>query len=606
MSWKTYAVAGILILLAGGCAIPQQTTRISMLQVPEVQEAAKYRSISVARFSGQYGEDVSLAIESAMMNARVQDKPVYGNVARAVPSRSLKGDARSASTLARSQGTDAILIGEVTAANVADSRRTKTEYVCTQRKDPKKFLSPCVSGYDKTVYCTDRKATMQVQVQLVDGKSGSAVYNEAITRSADSSACGDEVPEDGKKMLGSVMGAITGAVLGKLVPHDKMVDIALMDADEAIRSKEKFSSALRFAKENRMDRACDIFRELYENEKTSRALNYNLGVCEEAAAAFWRASEYYGIADQLSREPDKRLTAALTRNAQNIKNAGALADNRKDLKLQDRMEAGAAIQTITQGKTKSGKAQPAQAAKAAPAAPIDPEALMLDRRVALVIGNAKYRKGALLNPVNDARAMTRELRAAHFNVISVEDADLQKMTRAIDEFSRAIKKDGVALVFYAGHGMQVKGENFLIPVDADFREESEISYKAINLGYILSKLEDAKSRVNIVMLDACRDNPFARSWRSGKGGGLASVDAPAGTLIAYATAPGKTAADGAGANGLYTSHLLQQLRVNNQKIEDVLKNTRKAVAAASRQEQIPWDSSSLTGDFYFRAGDQKL
>jgi hypothetical protein len=604
MSLKSIGVIAILGLLAGGCAVPQQTTRISMLQVPEVQEAAKYRSISVARFSGQNGEDLSLAIESAMMNARVQDKPVYGNVARAVASRSLKGDARSASTLAKSQGTDAILIGEVTAANVADSRRTTTEYVCTQYKDPKKFLSPCTAGYDKTVYCTDRKATMQVQVQLIDGKSGNAVYNEAITRSADSSACGDQLPEDGKKMLGSVMGAITGAVLGKLVPHDKMVDIALMDTDEAIHSKEKFNSALRFAKENRMDRACETFRELYENEKTSRALNYNLGVCEEAAAAFWRASEYYGIADQLSREPDKRLTAALTRNAQNIKNAGALADNRKDLKLQDRMEAGAAIQTITQSKTKAGKAPAAKAA--APSAPIDPEALMLDRRVALVIGNAKYRKSALLNPVNDARAMTRELRAAHFNVISVEDADLQKMTKAIDEFSRLIKKDGVALVFYAGHGMQVKGENFLIPVDADFREESEIAYKAINLGYILSKLEDAKSRVNIVMLDACRDNPFARSWRSGKGGGLASVDAPAGTLIAYATAPGKTAADGAGANGLYTSHLLQQLRVNNQKIEDVLKNTRKAVAAASRQEQIPWDSSSLTGDFYFRAGDQKL
>ena len=150
--------------------------------------------------------------------------------------------------------------------------------------------------------------------------------------------------------------------------------------------------------------------------------------------------------------------------------------------------------------------------------------------------------------------------------------------------------------------MQVKGENYLIPVDAMFKEESEVPYRAINLGYILGKLENAKSRVNIVILDACRDNPFARSWRSGKSGGLASIDAPAGTLIAFATAPGKTAADGTGTNGLYTSYLLKQLRIKNQKIEDILKNTRKAVAAASGQEQVPWDSSSMIGDFYFQVG----
>lgn len=570
-----------------------------MLQVPEVQEAAKYRSMSVARFSGQYGEDLSLAIESAMMNAKVQDKPVYSIVARTVPSRSLKGDARSAVSVAKSQGTDAILVGEVIAATATDNRRTTSEYVCTQRKEPNKLFSSCVSGYNKTVYCTDRKASMQVQVQLLDGKSGNPVYNEAITKSLDATACGDEVLKDSRAMLGTVAGAITEAVISKLVPHDKLVDIPLLPADEQLQAKERFASGLKFAQAGRMDRACDIFRDIYDQEKNSPALNYNLGICEESSGAFWRASEYYAIADRLSHEPNKVLALALERNARNIKNSSALAENRRDLKLQSRIESGAAPQTVTQsiGKTTSPQS-------ASPIVKVDPESLMLDRRVALVIGNAKYKKGgALLNPVNDARAMTKELRSAHFRVISVEDADLQKMNQAIDEFSRSIKKDGVALVFYAGHGMQVKGENYLIPVDAEFKEESEISYKAINVGYILSKFENAQSRVNIVMLDACRDNPLARSWRSGKGGGLASIDAPAGTLIAYATAPGKTAADGSGANGLYTSHLLQQLRVKNLKIEDILKNTRKAVAAASKQEQIPWDSSSLTGDFYFRASE---
>lgn len=151
----------------------------------------------------------------------------------------------------------------------------------------------------------------------------------------------------------------------------------------------------------------------------------------------------------------------------------------------------------------------------------------------------------------------------------------------------------------------VKGENYLVPVDADLKDEGDVQYKTLALGQILAKLDAAKPRVNIVMLDACRDNPFARSWRSAKGG-LASIDAPAGTLIAFATAPGKTAADGVGSNGLYTSHLLKQLVVPNQRIEDVLKNTRKAVAAASNNEQIPWDSSSLTGDFYFKVSANNL
>lgn len=286
----------------------------------------------------------------------------------------------------------------------------------------------------------------------------------------------------------------------------------------------------------------------------------------------------------------------MTRNEQNLKKAGALAQHRSDLVKTSRLEAGAAPQSL------QGSSSLAKAAATLPNPPkyITSDALFLGRRTALVIGNSNYGRGALLNPVNDARAMADELRRTGFQVILLENAGLEKMNGAVEQFGRAVKSGGVALVFYAGHGVQVRGENYLIPVDADLRSENEIRSKAINLGYILTTLEDAKPQVNIVILDACRDNPFARSWRSTGNEGLAAIDAPTGTLIAFATAPGKTAADGAGANGLFTSHLLKQLGVPNQKIEDVLKNTRKGVAADSKNEQIPWDSSSLTGNFYFK------
>lgn len=592
-------VAGLSVLSAG-CVTTNQA-KVSMLQAPEIEDATRFRAISVAPFSGQYGEAVSADIEAALVNARVQDKPVYRSVARAPAARSLGGDPRSLMAAAQAQGSDAIIVGEVVRADTQDQPRTTTEFVCDQTEKPNRLFSKCVSGRNVTVYCTDRIASMLVQVRLLDAKTGMAVYNEAITKTAKSEACGNDRPTDSREMLAVLKSQIVDDVKRKIVPHDRQMLVTLMDADSTIKSdaaRSRFDGAAKFAREGRMDRACDMFRDIYDGEKNSIALNYNLGVCEEAAGAFWKASEYYRLADRMTNEPNKLIGEALERNERNIKKGGALSQNRTDLVGAGKLEAGAAPQTIASGSYKNTGGG-ASAAAPQPPANVTADTLLLEKRTALVIGNAKYRQGALLNPVNDARAVTAELRKANFRVISVEDAGATKMNAAIDDFGRAIKEGGVAMVFYAGHGMQVKGENYLIPVDADLKGEGDVPYKTVNLGYILSKLDDAKARVNIVVLDACRDNPFARSWRSTKGG-LASIDAPSGTMIAYATAPGKTAADGSGANGLFTSHFIRQLRVPNLKLEDVLKNTRKAVAAESNNEQIPWDSSSLTGDFYFR------
>lgn len=218
-------------------------------------------------------------------------------------------------------------------------------------------------------------------------------------------------------------------------------------------------------------------------------------------------------------------------------------------------------------------------------------------RVALVIGNAGYRTMPLANPINDARAVADTLGKLGFKVISVNNASQKQMFEAVRQFGDGLK-GGVGLFYYAGHGVQVKGRNFLIPVDAAIEREDEVPYKAFDVGLVLEKMEGAKNPLNIVILDACRNNPFVRGSRSA-GGGLAQMDAPTGSIVAFATAPGAEAADGSGANGLYTSYLLKFMATPGLKVEDVFKRTRVAVKQDSAGRQIPWESTSLEGDFYF-------
>jgi len=218
-------------------------------------------------------------------------------------------------------------------------------------------------------------------------------------------------------------------------------------------------------------------------------------------------------------------------------------------------------------------------------------------RVALVIGNAAYPTMPLANPLNDARAIADTLEKLGFQVIRVENAKLPQMFDAVRQFGTALKS-GVGLFYYAGHGAQVKGRNYLLPVDASITNEDEVAYKAFDVGLVLEKMEAAKNPLNVVILDACRNNPFARNTRSITGG-LAQMDAPAGAIVAFATAPGAEAADGSGKNGLYTTYLLRYMATPGLKVEDVFKRTRVAVKQDSAGRQIPWESTSLEGDFYF-------
>lgn len=235
-----------------------------------------------------------------------------------------------------------------------------------------------------------------------------------------------------------------------------------------------------------------------------------------------------------------------------------------------------------------------------------PTSLWAESRIALVIGNGDYESGAKLdNPANDAELMAKTLSGAGFEVTKVIDASRFEMRKAMIDYSRRLSgTKTIGVFYYAGHGIQVDGQNYLLPIDASPARKDELSLHGVALSEFLRTLNSVSGsdgRLNVVILDACRNNPFARGWRS-VSRGLATIDAPSGTLIAFATSPGDVAADGEGANSPYTLALSQMIKKPGLAIEQTFKGARNLVwewTKGSGKAQIPWESTSLRGDFYF-------
>ncbi len=223
-----------------------------------------------------------------------------------------------------------------------------------------------------------------------------------------------------------------------------------------------------------------------------------------------------------------------------------------------------------------------------------------EKRLALVIGNSAYEYGGVLkNPVNDAFSMTQALSEIGFEVLEHYNLNQGDMKKAIDDFGVKLKGYNSGLFFFAGHGIQVNGYNYLIPVDANLKSERYVEYDCVQADRVLANMDASDATVNIMILDACRNNPFERSWtRSTSGQGLAFMNAPSGTLIAYATAPGSTASDGEGINGLYTEALLENINNPDITVLQVFQNVRSIVSDRTGNSQVPWESTSLTGDYY--------
>jgi len=244
-------------------------------------------------------------------------------------------------------------------------------------------------------------------------------------------------------------------------------------------------------------------------------------------------------------------------------------------------------------------------------------------RVALVIGNSAYENARLKNPVNDANDIASALTDLGFDVVLGTNLNRDQIKQKVEEFRPMIKKADIGFFYFAGHGLQYNGENFLVPLAFDIGHENDIPHESLSTAQILSQMDKAGNAVNIVILDACRNNPYKDSYqsdsrglkksekrglkRSDKGSqGLSRIDGPSGSFIAYATAPGSVAADGTGKNGLYTQHLLEYMQQPGIPVEGVFKKVRVGVMNDTKGKQVPWENSSLLGDFYFTASDDPV
>jgi hypothetical protein len=223
-------------------------------------------------------------------------------------------------------------------------------------------------------------------------------------------------------------------------------------------------------------------------------------------------------------------------------------------------------------------------------------------RIALIIGNSAYEAvSSLDNPTRDAAAISETLESLGFQVTLLSDSSLVQMRRAITDFGRALREAGpeaTGLFYYAGHGVQSFGSNYLLPVDVALSDAADLDLVAVEAQSVLRQMFSARNKVNIVLLDACRNNPFS-DIPEFNDNGLAEMKAPTGTYLAYATAPGAVAMDGLDGNSPFTAALVKQMTVPGQAIEQTLKNVRVAVLEETGGRQTPWDSSSLTTNFIF-------
>ena len=235
----------------------------------------------------------------------------------------------------------------------------------------------------------------------------------------------------------------------------------------------------------------------------------------------------------------------------------------------------------------------------------DSSLVCADSRTALVIGNSSYKSAPLQNPVNDASDISSVLRKLGFDVILKKNASKKVMLDAFRQFGRKLAASEIGIFYFAGHGMQINGINYLIPVNNNIQEESEVEFEAIDAGRILNKMENAGNALNIVILDACRNNPFKRSFRTSKKG-FAQMDAPLGTVIAYATSPGSVAADGDGRNGTYTESLLKNLQISNLDVQKMFNRIGLDVMKKTNKKQVPWVSTTPFPDYYLAMGKQPV
>jgi tetratricopeptide (TPR) repeat protein len=398
-------------------------------------------------------------------------------------------------------------------------------------------------------------------------------------------------------------------------------DRAIADSTAAIKLDPKYATAyvnrgVSYENKGECDKAISDYGEAIKlNPKFAGAYN-NRGVCYNDKGDFGRAIQDFDEAIRLS---PKETSPYFNRGASYEKKGDAeraLANYRAVLRLKPNDPAAmAAVQEVERRRAESAGIDlaavetvqnPAQPQAASSGARREPPVVQIfppGRRLALVIGNSAYRfANKLLNPSNDAIDMVRALQNLNFEVVEGRDLDKRQMEDKLREFGRKLDGGNLALFFYAGHAIQVDGRNYLLPIDAKLERAGDLSLDTIDVSLVLAQMETV-DRVNLILLDACGDNPLARSLartlgaRSASvGRGLARFHGDVGTMIAYATQPDNVALDGEGRNSPFTSALLKQIGTPGLEISSIMQRVRADVIRMTNHKQVPWESSSLIGD----------
>lgn len=535
--------------------------------------AASIRSLTVLPVGNRTSEVLARDLEGKLVGLKFGEQPFYSRVILHELNAASVLAPPALQKLAAQDQTDGVLSVSFGGQRVDRRNYQEARFDCSVNPG---FLKMCPKGSQRQtqVACEERTASVSTELRMFDARSKRVVYSDTLVESVKKARCSDATDAQlaDNDLLATALGTISARLQAAIAPTVQLRPLDMMEPDPEVgpaEARQRFQEALQFARSKRLPAACSRFADLYDGNKESVALTYNMGFCDEAAGDLINAASRYHRASELARAPNSQIDRHLLAVERQITENGLV---------------------------------PVAASGAANRVAVDGGSFVTGgRRVALVVGNARYKRGALVNPINDARLVQAQLGKLGFDVTEAEDVSSARFQSVIADFTRKAKGAEMALFYYAGHAIQVDGENLLLPVDNEgMRTVDDVRDKGIALGALLAQLDVAGPQVKLIVLDACRDNPLPGATRS-LAGGLAPIRMPpAGAMIAYATSPGQTAIDGTGKNSVFTRHFVKEMGNPDQKLEDIFKKVRAEVQRETQNKQKPTEVSSMTGDFYFR------
>ena len=504
-----------------------------------------------------------------MSKLRINERPYYTHAKLGPRFNGQPSDAQVVA-LAKSNSVEGVILLTRGSSDVKTIPSKQDRHSCGVKT---KLFEACPKGQSRTnkVSCTTTQGFAAVRVRVFRASDSRVVFTDSVNGEYSHLRCDDEETarvESGQAAYAAMLNATANA-MRILAPSYEARPLDLMSADAGLPAAQHkdFEAATEFAKAKRMDEACRRFDELYMDTKESRALTFNVAFCQEVRGDILRSNQGYKRASELVNAPEAQIDRRLALTEKALRdNPAAFAPS-----------LDTALATL----------------------PSAPDSVAGVRRVALVIGNARYQRSALINPVNDARLVSDRLKRIGFDVLTLENVESARFETATRDFASRAKGADVALFYYAGHALQADGENYLMPVDnAKMKTMEDVrDGGGVQLASVIAQLEVAAPVVKLVVVDACRDNPLPATSRSLAGGGLAAIrKPPQGGLIAFATSPGRTAEDGTGKNSVFSKHFAAQLATPNQTIEQLFKRVREAVKKETNSRQDPMETSNLVGD----------